>query len=78
MLHLGPSKCEIPWVKIHHVDVAVIESEKEFGLIGRGVTRFDHTHNASLSDVKVSSAIKGVKATIKLKRKTQNAKLNFR
>ena len=68
MLYLGHLKCEIPWEKkIHSVDVAVIESEKEFGLIGRDVTRVDHIHNASLSDVKVLPAIKGVKATIKLK-----------
>ena len=53
--------------KIHSIDVAVIESEKEFGLIGRDVTRVDHIHNASLSDVIVLPAIKGVKATIKLK-----------
>ena len=68
MLHLGHLKCEIPWEKkIHSVDVAVIESEKEFGLIGRDVTRVDHFHNESLSDVKVLPAIKGFKATIKLK-----------
>ena len=53
--------------KIHSVDVAVIESQKEFGKIGRDVTRVDHIHNTSLSDVKVLPAIKGVKATIKLK-----------
>ena len=41
-------------------------SEKEFGLIGRDVTRVDHNHNASLSDVKISPVIKGVKATMKL------------
>ena len=53
MLYLGPLKCEIPWEKkTHSVDVAVIECEKEFGLIGRDVTRVDHIHNASLSDVK--------------------------
>ena len=68
MLYLGHLKCEIPWKKkTQCVDVAVIESEKEFGLIGRDVTRVDHIHNASLSDVKVLPAIKGVKATIKLK-----------
>ena len=68
MLYLGHLMCEIPWKKkIHSVDVAVIESEKEFGLIGRNVTRVDHIHNASLSDVKVLPAIEGVKATIKLK-----------
>ena len=68
MLYIGHLKCEIPWEKkIHSVDVAVIESEKEFGLIGRDVTRVDHIHNASLSDVKVLPAIKGVKATTKLK-----------
>ena len=68
MLYLGHLKCEIPWEKkIHTVDVAVIESEKEFGLIGRDVTRVDHIHNASLYDVKVLPAIKGVKATINLK-----------
>ena len=68
MLYLGHLKCEIPWEKkIHSVDVAVIESEKKFGLIGRDVARVDHIHNASLSVVKVLPAIKGVKATIKLK-----------
>ena len=68
MLYLGHIKCEIPWEKkILSFDVEVIESEKEFGLIGRDVTRVDHIHNASLSDVKVLLALKGVKATISLK-----------
>ena len=68
MLYLGHLKCEIPWEKkIHTVDVAVIESEKDFRLIGRDVTRADHIHNASLSDVKILPALKGVKAIIKLK-----------
>ena len=68
MFCLGHRQCEIPWEKkIHSVDVAVIESEKEFGLIGRNVTRVDHVHNASLSDEKVLPVIKGVKATIKRK-----------
>ena len=72
MLNLGHLKCEIPWEKkIHSVDVAVIESEKDFGLIGRDVTRVDHIHNASLSDVKVLPAISGNKATIKLKPDTK-------
>ena len=58
MLCLGHLKCEIPWEKIHSVDVAVIESEKEFGLIGRDVTRNDHIHNAvALSDVKENSCL---------------------
>ena len=55
-------------------DVAVIETEKDFGLIGSDVTRVDLIHNGSLSDVKVVSAIDGVKATIKLK---LDAKPNF-
>ena len=39
MHYLGHLKCDIQWEKkIHSVDVAVIESEKEFGLIGRDVT----------------------------------------
>ena len=68
MLYLGHLKCEVPWEKkIQSVEVAVIESEKESGLIGRDVTRADHIHIASLSDVKVLPAIKGVEATIKLK-----------
>ena len=53
--------------KIHSNDVAVIESEKAFGMIGRDMTQVDHIHNASVSDVKVLLAIKGVNATIKLK-----------
>ena len=66
MLYLGHLKGEIPWKKkIHSVDVAVIESEKE--LIGRGVTRVDHIHNASPSDLKFLPAIEEVKATIKVK-----------
>ena len=68
ILYLGHLKSEVPWEKnIHSVDVAVIESEKEFGLIGRNMTRVDHIHNAFLSDVKIMPAIKRVKATIKLK-----------
>ena len=85
MQYLGHLKCEIPWKKnIHAVDVAVIESEKDFGLIGRDVTRVDHIHSASLSDVEVLPAIKGVKATIKLKPEAKNpstvapGKRNFR
>ena len=68
MLFLGHLNCEIPWEKkIHSVDVAVNEPEKEFGLIGRDVTSVDHIHNVSLFDVKVLLAVKGVKAIIKLK-----------
>ena len=52
--------------EIHSIDVAVIELEKEIGLIGRDVTQIDHIHNVSLSDVKVLPAITGVKDTIKL------------
>ena len=55
---LGHPKCEIPWGKIHSADVAVIECEKEFGLIGRDVTRVDHIHNTSSSDLKVLPAFR--------------------
>ena len=42
VLYFGHRKCEIPWEKqIHSVDVAVIEFEREFGLIGRNVTRVE-------------------------------------
>ena len=47
-------------------DVAVFESEKDFGLIGRNVTRVDHIHNRPLSDVVVLPANERVQATIKL------------
>ena len=61
-------KCEVPWERnIHTVDVAVIESEKEFGLIDRDVSRVDHIHNASSSDVEVLPDIEAVKATLNLK-----------
>ena len=60
-------KCEILWEKIHCVDVAVIESENEFGLIGRDVNRVDLIQNGSLTDVKVLPALKGDKATNKPK-----------
>ena len=53
--------------KFHSVDVEVIESKKEFELIGRDMTRVDHIDNVSLSDVKVVLAVRGVKGTIKLK-----------
>ena len=49
------------------VNVGVIESEKEFGLIGRDVTQVDSVHSSSVTDVKFLPAVKGVKATIKLK-----------
>ena len=68
MHYLRHRECEIPWEKKTQSNyVADIESEKEFGLIDRDVTRVDHIHNASLSDVKVLPVIKGVEATIKLK-----------
>ena len=55
-------------MKLHSVDVAAIEwSEYEIGVMGRDVTRVDHIHNSSLSDIKLLSANKGVKATINLK-----------
>ena len=65
MHYLGYLTCEIPWEKkIHCLDI--IEAADEFGSIGRDVTRVDHIHNVSLSDVKVLPAINGVKGTIKL------------
>ena len=68
MQYLGHLECEIPWEKkVHRVDVGVIESEKEFGLIGRDVTQVDSVHSSSVTDVKFLPAVKGVKATIKLK-----------
>ena len=68
MLHLGYLINEIPLVKkIHSVDVAVIETEKELESIGRDVIRIHHIHNASLPVVKVLPAIEGVDATIKLR-----------
>ena len=56
------------WEKdIGCVDVGGIESEKEFGLIGRDVTRVHHIPNASLTNIEILLGIDKVKATINMK-----------
>ena len=52
----------MPIEKHQNIGNAVMESGKESGLIGRDVTRVDHNHNASLSNVNIMPVIKGVEA----------------